>query len=232
MKPITRQTTNNIIVQIQKNIPVRQIAKDLSVSIGTVSNVKASLQVSVPTLKHGRHQILSNYTKHYLRREILSGKINNAIQGQKLLKEDLNINVSAQTVRNELQNMGLKAVVKSKKPYLTDKNKKKCLDFARKYQNWSVEQWKRVMFSNEVRINLQGVGGREWVYKPKGSKQYSDRIIKKTKKFNGGGFIVWGCMTYFGLGDASKLEGTVDAEYYKEILESYVIQTRDWYKNE
>ena len=126
--------------------------------------------------------------------------------------------------------MGLKAVVKSKKPFLTDKNKKKHLDFARKHQNWTVQQWKRVMFSDKARINLQGVGGREWVYKPKGNRQYTNRIIKKTKKFNGGGFIVWGCMTYFGLGDASKLEGTVDAEYYKEILESYVIQTRDWYK--
>src|SRR5690606_37853739 len=137
---------------------------------------------------------LSNYSRHYLRRQIISGKIDNAVQGQRLLKQYFNLDINVQTVRNELQNMGLKAVVKSKKPFLTDKNKKKHLDFARKHQNWTVQQWKRVMFSDKARINLQGVGGREWVYKPKGNRQYTNRIIKKTKNFNGGGFMVWGCM--------------------------------------
>jgi len=98
MKPITRQMKQNITMQLQQKVPVKQIAKNFSVSIGTVSNIKASIQDSILTIKPGRPQKLSNYSRHYLRRQIISGKIDNAVQGQRLLKQYFNLDINVQTV--------------------------------------------------------------------------------------------------------------------------------------
>jgi hypothetical protein len=38
--------------------------------------------------------------------------------------------------------------------------KKKCLAWAKKYKNWTVEEWKKVLFSDETYFMGQGQAGQ------------------------------------------------------------------------
>jgi hypothetical protein len=73
--------------------------------------------------------------------------------------------VCPQTVRNSLKRNYVKAVVKGKKPFLKTRHRERRLEFALYYQNWSVEHWKRVLWSNETKINGIGSDGKQCVEK-------------------------------------------------------------------
>jgi hypothetical protein len=41
--------------------------------------------------------------------------------------------------------------------------------------------------------------------------------------------MVWGCMSWAGVGDACEIEGRIDGNYYvNDILQKYIIPSRDY----
>ena len=60
---------------------------------------------------------------------------------------------SQMTIRRRLFDAGLKSYKPAKKPRLSSKNIADRLAFCQKYKDWSNEQWKRVMFSDETLIS-------------------------------------------------------------------------------
>ena len=59
----------------------------------------------------------------------------------------------------------MKAVVKKKRPLLKPRHIKARMDFAVAHQDWTLEDWKRVVWSDETKINRLGSDGRKWVWK-------------------------------------------------------------------
>ena len=47
----------------------------------------------------------------------------------------------------------------------------------------------------------------------------SDRMVEGTVKFGGGNLMMWGCMSWEGIGFACRIEGKMDADLYVSILE-------------
>jgi transposase len=110
------------------------------------------------------------------------------------------------------------AVVKKKKPLLSKHHRKERLDFAIAHKDWTLEDWKRVVWSDETKINRLGSDGRKWAWKKPG-EGLSDRLVEGTLKFGGGSVMVWGCMMWDGVGFACKIDGRMDGELYVKILE-------------
>ena len=52
----------------------------------------------------------------------------------------------------------MKAVVKKKKPLLSQKHRKESVDFAIRHKEWTLEDWKRVAWLDETKINCLGSG--------------------------------------------------------------------------
>jgi hypothetical protein len=113
-------------------------------------------------------------------------------------------------------------VVKKKKPLLSVRHRKARLAFAQKYREWTVEDWKRVIWSDETKINRFGSDGREWVWKQKG-EGLIEREVQGTVKFGGGNIMVWGCMGWNGVGHLAEVEGRMDADQYVSILEDHML---------
>ena len=86
--------------------------------------------------------------------------------------------------------------MKKKKPFLNAMHRKKCLNFALKYKEWTVEDWKGVIWSDETTINRIASYGRQWVWKKTG-EGLIEREIQGTVKFGGGEYHGMGL---FGLG--------------------------------
>ena len=115
---------------------------------------------------------------------------------------DHNINVSYKTVQRRLD-----GCVARKKPFISPTNIKKRLEWAIAHQNWTINDWKRVLWSDESPFTLS-YHGRQFVWRPKG-KAYDKQYIKPTFKHDGGKIQVWGCFAANGVGDLYKIDGTL-----------------------
>jgi hypothetical protein len=76
----------------------------------------------------------------------------------------------------------MKAVAKKKRPILSKRHRKERPDFALSHQNWTLENWKKVVWSDETKINHLGSDGRKWLWK-KAGESLSDRMVEGTLKF-------------------------------------------------
>ena len=118
----------------------------------------------------GRPAKLSHEDKRWMVRMVTAGKADTATQLQNELQTSIGVHVSAQSVRNTLKREGLKAVVRKKRPRLLSRHIKSRYEFALKHQYWTVDDWKRVIFSDETKINRLGSDGRKWVWKQRGNR--------------------------------------------------------------
>jgi transposase len=122
----------------------------------------------------------------------------------------------------------MKAVVKRKRPLLSKRHRRERLDFAIMHKDWTVEDWKRVVWSDETKINRLGSDGRKWVWK-KAGEGLSDRLVQGTVKFGGGSLMVWGCMLWEGVGYACKIDGRMDGDLFVKILDEDLQESLKYY---
>ena len=138
---------------------------------------------------------------------------------------------SVSTIRRKLKSVGLKSMVKKKRPILSTRHRRERLDFAQAHEHWTLEDWKKVVWSDETKINRLGSDGRKWTWKRAG-EPLSDRLVEGTLKFGGGSLMFWGCMCWEGVGYGVKIDGKMDAELYTSILEDELMESLKWWNKE
>lgn len=79
------------------------------------------------------------------------------------------VSISSVTVRRRLKEVNLHGRVARRKPYLTAEHKKKRLNWARKYENWTIQEWSRLF----GRIKHRGVFLNTLIYFISNSKSSS-----------------------------------------------------------
>jgi transposase len=159
---------------------------------------------------------------------ITSGKADTAVQAAQELKDTVGAETSAKTVRRALNEAGLKASAKKKKPRLLPRHVRERMDFALRHQYWTVEDWKQIVWSDETKVNRLGSDGREWTWRRPGD-ELTPKDVQGTVKFGGGSLMLWGCMTAEGVGYSCRIDGRMDAELYTRILGDEFIRTLDYY---
>jgi hypothetical protein len=179
----------------------------------------------------GRPTKLTSKNVHHATYLITSQKADDAVQVARTLRNITNQSLTAQTVRRHLKAAGMKAVVKKKRPLLKPQHKRACLDFAFTHKDWTVEDWKRVVWSDETKINRMGSDGRKWVWKKEG-EGLSERLVQGTVKHGGGSLMMWGCMLWEGPGFACKIDGRMDGELYVKIMQDELQESLAYYKKQ
>ncbi len=221
MKSISQQTQNDIISLLEQGKSCRQIAQEIGVHYSTVSKFCSELNFTPPKGKGGHPSKLTPTAICHAIHIISTGKADTAVDVTKSLQETFPGTISASTVRRGLKKSGLKAVVKTKGPVLSQHHHRERLDFAKAHEHWTVEDWKRVIWSD----------GRKWVWKKKG-EGLSDRLVQGTLKYGGGHVMLWGCFGWDGVGYACKIDGNMDADLYVSILEDELQESLNyWGKN-
>ena len=102
------------------------------------------------------------------------------------------------------------------------------MDHAYAHKDWTVEDWKKIVWSDETKINRLGSDGHKWVWK-KAGEGLSDRVVQGTVKFGGGSVMMWGCMSWQGVGYATKIDGRMDGDLYLQILKDELLETLQFY---
>ena len=68
------------------------------------------------------------------------------------------------TVQRRLCKSGLRGLIAAKKPLLKDTNKKKSLAWAKKDEQWTLDRWKSVLWSDEPKFKTSGSNRRVFVF--------------------------------------------------------------------
>ena len=114
------------------------------------------------------------------------------------LKNQTNVKVCSKNIKHRLKEKGLIWKKKCKKPYVSEKNRKARLAFAREHVGWSLDQWKRVVWSDESPFPLLNQSP-QYVWRTKDDNLTSRSMqatVKHQKSIN-----VWGWFSWNGVED-------------------------------
>ncbi|KAG0820655.1 hypothetical protein G6F19_012344 [Rhizopus arrhizus] len=142
--------------------------------------------------------VVSAQTKRFIKLQVVQGQLKTARKVHDKLME-LGYSISYKTAINVVKSMNFFSAIKVKKPLLTAKHMKRRLAWAKKYQNWTTDDWRRVVFSDETKVNIWGSDGCKYYWSRPGDP-LKPHHIDVTVKHGGGSLMMWGCMTYEGPG--------------------------------
>ncbi|XP_073531794.1 mRNA-capping enzyme isoform X3 [Phyllobates terribilis] len=112
--------------------------------------------------------------------------------------------------------------IAARKPLLRTGNKQKRLVWAKEHKEWTLDQWKSVLWSDESQFEIFGSNHRVFVRRRKGERMDSTCLVP-TVKHGGGGVMVWGCFAGDTVGDLLKIEGILNQHGYHSILQRHAI---------
>ena len=134
----------------------------------------------------------------------------------KELKNELDLNISSRTIRKRLNDAGFYSFFSVKKPFISKKNQKSRLAFAKKYVKKDLTFWRKVLWSDESPFVLRFNGKiRVWRLPHERYAPYCMRgTVKHDKKIN-----VWGCFAAHGVGNIYTVNGNLDQHQFHQILQ-------------
>ncbi|KAH7959432.1 hypothetical protein HPB49_011129 [Dermacentor silvarum] len=86
--------------------------------------------------RSGRHQCTSEESDFL----IVAAAIADPFQSSRPIKTALNLQISEETNRRRMRKAGLRGFVAAPKPHITERKKRRRLEFARAYERWTTEE--------------------------------------------------------------------------------------------
>lgn len=208
---------------------MQQIAQQCDVSRGSVLNIKQRLaaNISGPS-RRGRCGTKRKTTARQDRlmvRILRQRPLLSAGQVMGELKQH-GVNVTTRTIQRRLKELGCRSVRPRKVPKLTPAMMKKRLAFAKTYVAWTVDDWRKVAFSDESTFECQLASARRQWQTPLSLPPVRQSVKHPTK------VMVWSMISHSGLGRLHICEGMMTGSKYMEVLQHRMLpQLRAWYVN-
>lgn len=208
----------------EEHLSERDIAKRLGIGPSTVHYWLA--RRGRKATRPGRPRATDGETDHRIYETCLSHPFWSAVD----IRREIAPTCSIDTVRNRLKRHGFKCRQPARKSHLTLWHRQQRFRFAASHLHWSVDAWKRVVFSDE-KIFRSSSRGAVHVYRPERSDRYADAYLSTSsvrdtvKKFK---ISVW--MAFGGGVKAIHLisDKTLTTPYYlSQILPSIETQMVD-----
>ncbi|CAH2211127.1 jg3022 [Pararge aegeria aegeria] len=145
----------------------------------------------------GRRRCTSERDDRFIVTSSLRNRFLNAVELQQQLREVPRTTVSSSMIRTRLRKKKIVARVPARGPKLTAQHRRERLQFAREHVNWTLDQWRDVLFSDETRVSLFCNDGRKRVYRIRGER-FAQACIEETVEYGGGSCMFWGGMSIDG----------------------------------
>lgn len=218
------QNKNNVEIANELGISHSGVAKYLKhwKQTGTISNKPRS----------GRPKSLAHEEVREMLGALKSGVANNAADIMRTPSLRGKKKPSKQTVLLELHKAGATVRHKQSKPVTSKAQRKARLKFAGKWRNITVQEWGKVVFSDEGAIPRFPKGNPNVVILPK-DYPFTPRLQKNSASHGGGQTKLWAVICPEGILAWQIYEGDMTAQKYKGILKKNLIRrAEDYFEDE
>ena len=216
---LSNDTRNNVISLIKAGKGTKNILQATGVSRALVILMKKQVDPDRVKPRGGRVSTVPDFTKQVIAFKVRKGFLLSAKDVQRYLWS-LGYKLQYSSTTQLMRSLGLKTLYKKKKPLIKRTNQKKRLEWAKKHRDWTVEDWNKVIFSDETKINRWGSDGAQITWKHK-DDPLRPHNYQTQLKGGGGSMMVWGCMTSSGVGYACRIiEYPMKSELYTHILDT------------
>ncbi|OXA40728.1 Transposable element Tcb1 transposase [Folsomia candida] len=169
----------------------------------------------------GRKSIFNTREKRSILKTVKVNPRASAVDIANSAEIDLGKKASPKTIRRILNEDGLKNFRAKKKPFISKRNIKKRMDFAKEHIHKDQSFWNKVLWSDESKFNVFGSDGRIRVWR-KTNEALKMKNLNPTVKHGGGSVMVWGCFSSAGPGNMEFVETTMNQHIYQDILNGNV----------
>lgn len=223
-KELSNDLKLSIIKRLKEGFTQRKVAQTFSCAQSTVCEIWKKYRATNNVKNRPRSGRPRATTRRQDRKLIEIAKSMRRSSSKQLNSEwsKYEINVCARTLRNRLNEKGYHFCKAKTKPFMTKKHKKSRLLWCKKHKNWTINDWEKVIFSDESRICL-GTGDDDgiFVWRRAEEKFRVDCLRSKTKYQRS--LMVWSCLTSQGVGELCIVLRTINSEIYVDILEHFLI---------
>lgn len=102
----------------------------------------------------------------------------------------LSLPICGETLRIALKKKGMEAHPAAQKPPITDRHRIKRLQWARERSDWSLDQWKRIIFSDEAWF-CSGWHRMPYIHRFHDERYHETAVVGQSKQRSG--IMVWAC---------------------------------------
>lgn len=224
---LTEQEAVKIVTLMEEGYSQREVAQRIGVHHTTVGRCLRRFRETDSYTRRpgqGRKKSTSQIDDRFIRQQALRNRFLTGNELKNRLRDVRNVEVSSRTVRRRLNGFGLTARHPAKGPLLTREHKRARLDFAREHVEWTLNDWQRVLFSDETRVGLRSSDGRIFIWRRPGER-YSKACMVPQVAFHGGSIMFWGGISLEARTDITPIRGrALNAQrYIREILEEHVV---------
>ncbi|CAF1408078.1 unnamed protein product [Adineta ricciae] len=136
--------------------------------------------------------------------------------------------ICRRTVINYLQKFGYEYKVKIEKPYLSKQHRNGRLQWCLEHSNWTVDDWKKVLFSDESTFYVVKRKSETKIWRTKDEK-WREGCMAVAATGGGGRAGFWGVITWKGAGCFRIYTENTNSEVYCNILDNYLVPTVQMY---
>ncbi|KAI1007552.1 hypothetical protein K3495_g672 [Podosphaera aphanis] len=129
-----------------------------------------------------------------------------------------NLGVSEFMIQNELKKRGYGRGPSFKKPFLSEVNKRKCLEWAEAHKDWTGGDWMNILWTDGTWVT-GGRHKRDWVTRKIGEEVDINCVTEKLRKDLG--WMFWGCIAGTEQGASlfwEKEWGTITSDTYSQRI--------------
>lgn len=156
-------------------------------------------------------------------RRILNEVTANPFTNASDIRDNLELQVSSETVRRRLHTAGVHHRVPAVKEKLEERHRINRLHFAQQYVNEDLGFWARVVFSDEKTFASTSHGQLHcW---RRNNTRYARQHIYEQARSGHVTCNVWGWVNLYTLGELTEIQGRFTADQYLEILEEVMVPT-------
>jgi len=133
--------------------------------------------------------------------------------------------LSASTISRRIRESGeFDSYWAAHKPFISPTNRAKRLQWCRARQHWSVDEWRKVLWTDESPFVLR-FNRKKRVWR-RANERYAVQCmtgsVKHDKKI-----MVWGCFAAHGVGALIRVDGILEQRQYRDILDTYMLPSKE-----
>lgn len=198
-----------------QGVKMKTIAARVGCSVASVSRVSSGARGERAKSRSGRPKKI---TERLVRQIVRAVSIGNESAAQ--AQASVNAPVSVRTVQRTLQeHPDMKWKKMKHGTMMNAAHMKKRLAWTTEKAAWGIEEWSKVVFSDEKKWNLDGPDGMKSYWH---NSKLPERVVVK-RHSGGGSVMVWGAFSSAGKTELKFVDGNQDSAHYVETLGSHLL---------